>query len=513
MGWNGTYIDGINTKMSGSATGSIQQALGSSPTSQITLFNLEKSKDDRWAKYRPVVSALDKAGNQIVTIHARNGGTINAYGGTGTTPGYIGNMRDHSVTIDGVSRTFVTFCGLDVPLIAPTSSNPDTQKAMIFELAGTTNFNWRKTVCALPSEDGRFKRALDFDGYKPSAGFPIEYMENGREIDPLTSVMDVGARYAETNDDYRVFPGDLGKYYFNDALVWAAVLRRKASGGSTWYYSDILYQDENGHSFKMSDYVSEYSPYRGWVSIRVPNSYYFNHRGDTLQICMIGYVPSTGYAILLPSDGGVGTTNPVTWTIASSTINDPLLKLTFDISAGKWGRSSTVPGSLANMIAFPQGIPGATLQSSKGLYASGTASSLFFSVTFTNPTSSAITIPTGKLVFDVSRFNPVTWAADQTTRQNPVYYNAPGGSTITSINVPANGSVTIYVSIGNIWQGITADTTTNYADMMGLKIVHLDYQQSFYQKGSAMFFAKNTGASGWNFNCSWDENENRMKIV
>ena len=512
MGWNGTYIDGINTKIAGSATGSIQQALGSSSTSQIALFNLEKSKDDRWAKYRPVVSVTDRAGNPIVSINAYAGGTINAYGGTGTTPGYIGNMREYSRTVSGASRKYVTFCGLDVPIVesaSRTSSGSYPGVEDIFARTGQADYNWSKTICTLPSEAGTYRRALDFNGYKPLATFPLEYAQTGQEIDPRTSTMYAAGRHADAAslDSLRLFVGDLAKYYFDDRLVWAAAVARIHSGNTTYY--PLIYQDENGHTLKMSDVASEYSMINGWALLPVPSSYYRDHNGDTLKVCIFGYDPTNDVAVLLPSAGGSTTTNPTIYTIAQSSVTDVLSLLSFNLENEKWGRAySTTTES------FPTGYLGYTLTEGTGIYAYGTYTSFMFSITFTNRTGSSLVLNLGRLAFDVGIYGYSSgdyYQVKTTTRRNATYYDStgtviPSGS--YSKTISNNSSLKIYVYFSNLWEGLNSSyiiQSGSYVNLMGVNIVNLDFPTKSYTGGGAMFFAKyeNQGQT-WKFNWAWD---------
>ena len=504
--------------------GDLQRAFGSSSLSQTTLFGIEEafdlgaSKDDRWARYRRVRSAVDKAGNTISQIHAYAGGTINAIGGTATTPGYLGNMREHSKTIDGVSRTFITAWGLDIPIIAPTASDPTSQLATINSLTGKTNFNWAKSKF----ENGPLRK-WDFDGYKPGASFPLEYGQDGVQMDCQTDSMDVGVRYPEVDDPLRIFLGDMSTYFFNDKMVWGAVVSRHFSGETREYYANnaILYQDANGHSFKMSDYVSQYSPYRGWVTIRVPRTFHYNVRDAVYTISIVGYIPPNsgtgkdGYAFLLPSNPSVaGQKNPINITSSSGSIDDPLLKLTFDMSAGKFGKAVDNPNSDTNMKPIPTGIPGLTLtpNPAQGVY---TTSTFAFYITFTNSTNSSIALNLNYIAFDVTRYDPTNFQPLHTERASAAFYSSH--STASGISgsqtIAAGGSLKVYVSIANIWTNQGHDSTTYGVDIFNVKIVNTQYPNSSYSKPVAMFFAKYSTPSSWFFNCQWDATNNTMKIV
>ena len=524
MGWNGTYIDGIDVKTNSGATGSIQQAVQSSSVKQSEIFTTEAAKDDRWAKYRPVVSALDYSDNPIITInaygnHGVGGGTIKAKGAGGSNiPGHIGNMVTFPRTISGTSRSFITFCGLDVPLIPPMTDPKDQVKA-ILDLTGTTNFNWSKTVAAqnnVASEDGRYKRAQDLNGYKPTADFPIEYRKNGEDIDYHADPLEVGVRYVPNKDPLRLFPGDLGQYFasFADKLVWGAAVSKKDPNGSTVYYHEgVLYKDANGNSHKMSVYDPSGS-YEGWVGILITRAFYYGGTWD-LNIAICGYIPPSsgtgldGYAILLPSiAGGATTVNPIKWNIKQLVLNDPLQRLSFDVSAGLWGKAYNNPNTDGSMKAFPQGIPGYTLQTCQGLYSGST---FCFSLKFTNSTNSAVTLNYSNIVFDVTMYDSATFQPKHTERIAPTYYASHSGGSPTN-SVGANSSLTVYVSLGNIWAGQTADTTSGYADMFGIQIKNTSYPNSVYPRPSAMFFAKKSDMTAWFFNCSWNSTANRMEI-
>lgn len=502
--------------------GDLQRAFGSSSLSQTTLFGIEEafdlgaSKDDRWARYRRVRSAVDKLNNPIGQIHAYAGGTINAIGGTSNTPGYLGNMRDHYKTINGVSRRFITAWGLDIPVVAPTS-DPVVQLQTIVALSGQADFNWPKSKF----ENGPLRK-WDFDGYKPSAGFPLEYGRDGVEFDYQAATMDVGVRHPEVDDPLRIFLGDMSTYFFNSKMVWGAVVSRHFRGESTEYYANraILYQDANGHSFKVSDYVSEYSPYRGWAAIRVPYSFHYNVRDAVYTICIVGYIPANsgtsfdGYAFLLPSGSGAGQKNPITMTSSASTINDPLNKLTFDMSTCLFGKAVNNPSTDGNMKPFPTGIPGYTLypDPAQGVY---TTSTFCFKVTFTNNTSSTVVLNLGNIAFDITRYDPATFDILHTERIAPVFYSSHSTtSTITgNQSISAGSSLSVYVSIGNIWTNQGHDSSTNYVDIFTVRIVNTSFPNSTYPRPQGMFFAKYNTPSSWYFNCQWDDTAYKMKIV
>ena len=514
MGWNGTYINGIDTKMNSGKTGSIQQAVQSNSVKQSEVFTAEAAKDDRWAKYRPVVSVTDKAGNPIITINAYGGGTINAYGGTSTTPGYIGNMRDYTRTVSGASRKYITFCGLDVPVVeaaSRTSSGPTYPGVEdIFARTGQADYNWSKTICTLASEAGTYKRAQDLNGYKPTATFPLEYAQTGQQIDPRTSVMYAAGRHADaaSADSLRLFVGDLAKYYFSERLVWAAAVARVHSGNTTYY--PLIYQDENGHTLKMSDVASEYSMMNGWALLPVPSSYYRDHNGDTLKVCIFGYDPTNDLAVLLPSAGGSTTTNPAIYTIAQSSATDVLSLLSFNLENEKWGRAySTTTES------FPTGYLGYTLTDGTGIYAYGSYSSFMFSITFTNRTGSNQVLNLGRLAFDVGIYGYSSsdyYQVKTTTRRSATYYDSNGTliqSSAYSKTINNNSSLKIYVNFSNLWEGLSSSyiiQSGSYVNLMGVSIANLDFPTTSYSGGGAMFFAKyeNQGANTWKFNWTWD---------
>lgn len=524
MAWDGTKITNMGEAIKANGQGDLQLAFGSSSLSQTTLFNTEDAfdlgaaKDDRWARYRRVRSATDKAGNAIIQIHAYGGGTINAIGGPANTPGYLGNMREYSKTIGGVSRTFISVWGLEIPIIAPTASDPTGQLNTIRTLTGTTGFNWPKSKF----ENGPLRK-WDLDGYEPGASFPLEYGQDGVEFDLQTASMDVGARYPEVADPLRIFLGDMSTYFFNDKMVWGAVVSRHFRNASTEYYANnaILYTDANGHSFKMSDYVSPYSPYRGWVTIRVPQSFHYNVADSIYTVCIVGYIPAgsgtgkDGYAFLLPSNPSVaGQKNPITLTSSSGAINDPLLKLTFDMSAGKFGKAIDNPNADTSMKPIPTGVPGYSLSPNpaQGVY---TTSTFAFYVTFTNGTSSSVVLNLNTIAFDVTRFDPATFQPLHTERASAAFYSSHSTTSGISGNrtIAAGGSLKVYVSIANIWANQGHDSTANYADIFNIKIVNTSFPNSTYSQPVAMFFAKYNTPSSWFFNCQWDATANRMKIV
>ena len=76
MAWDGTKITNMGEAIKANGQGDLQLAFGSSSLSQTTLFGIEEAfdlgaaKDDRWARYRRVRSAVDKVGNSIGQIHA-----------------------------------------------------------------------------------------------------------------------------------------------------------------------------------------------------------------------------------------------------------------------------------------------------------------------------------------------------------------------------------------------------------------------------------------------------------
>ena len=481
MGWNGTIIDGINTKMSGSATGSIQQALGSSSTSHATLFSLEKSKDDRWARYRPVQSVTDKAGNPIITIHARAGGTINAYGGTATTPGYIGNMRAFS------NNTFVTFCGLDIPIVAPGNN----QVSDIITNTGKSGYNWAKTVCTLPTEAGTMLRALDFDGYKPTASFPLEYGPTGYNMS-ASSVALFGGRHADADkeDLYRIFVGDFATYFTNSKMVWALAV--KVVKGGTTRYSSVLYTDANSHTFLMSQRVPTYSPQYGYSSILVPKALYEDMSGGTMTVAICGYVPPSsgtgwdGYAFLLPSAGGTTTTNPKTVNlIASST--DPMANLTFNLSAGKWGlNTSTAAGKL---VAFPTGMPYPTTTA----YGIPTSSTIIFSVTFSNTSGSTVTLTTSSISFRLATYDMATMTQSAWKSFSASAYTWNGSSyasASSTISISNNGSATYYFALSGLWSQLTPESASGYATLVMMELRY-GSNTTVYTNNSAYFYATN----------------------
>lgn len=482
MGWNGTIIDGINTKIAGNATGSIQQALGSSSTSQQALFDVEKTKDDRWARYRPVQSVTDKAGNPINTIHARAGGTINAYGGTATIPGYIGNMRAFS------NNAFVTFCGLDIPTVA----SGNNQVSDILTKTGQSGYNWPKTTCTLASEAGTTLRALDFDGYKPTASFPLEYGPTGYN-QSASSVALFGGRHADASkeDLYRIFVGDFAHYFLNDKLVWALAV--KVVKGGTTRYSSILYTDANSHTFPMNQRVPTYSPTPdGYSSILVPKTLYQDMSGGTMTVAICGYVPPSsgtgwdGYAFLLPSAGGSTTTNPKTINLIAST-TDPMANLTFNLSAGKWGlNTSTASGKL---VAFPTGMPYPTTTA----YGIPTSSTIIFSVSFSNTSGSTVTLTTSSISFRLATYDMATMTQSAWKTFSASTYTWNGSQYVTAsstIQISNNGSATYYFALSGLWSQLTPESASGYATLVMMELRY-GSNTTVYTNNSAYFYATN----------------------
>ena len=456
----------------------------------------------KWPKYKPM------RGMNNVTIWQRHGDLYNGYASK------LGYMGVRNTTIGGVSAIVLTAFGMDIPMIASASANIDK----IISYTGATNWNWSKTSAF----SWYYYRMLDFDGFKPSASFPLEYGSNNQQFDPATTSIGAGGRHLDAvqEDVYRVFVGDLAQF-FNNKVVWGAVTQIKDRNGNNPYTSSICYTNANGQSCYLHEVMPEHGYYNGYADINIPlgaklsNLGGINYSGGSGKIYVFGYIPPSsgtgydGYAILLPSNGGSETSNPKSFTINTSSVTDSLAQLSFNLANEAWGRAYSTTTE-----PFPTGYLGYTLTDGTGIYAYGSYSSFMFSITFTNRSGSNQVLNLGRLAFDVSIYGYSSsdyYQVKTTTRRSATYYDSSGTliqSSAYSKTINNNSSLKIYVNFGNLWEGLTAsyyNNTGSYAVLMGVEIANLDNPTNHYSGGAAQFFAKyeNQGNT-WKFNWTWN---------
>lgn len=454
--------------------GDISNAVGNSSLDIGTLVQATDTSV-KWPKYKPM-RGMDDPG-----VWQRRG---DLYGGYASRIGYKGIEQG---TIGGVSATILHAFGMDIPMIDPGSSIQN-QVTRIIQYTGANNWNWSKNS----SFSWHWYRMLDFDGYKPSASFPLEFGPSGYSAAASTDPFLVGGRHKDaiTVDDYRLFVGDLAAI-FSDKLVWGAAVR-VVSGGTTRY--GIYYTGEDGTTtYKMSARSSSSSTY-GYSSIRIPKALYSDMAGGTMTVAIIGYLPPSsgsgydGYAILLPNNGGTDTTNPKTISIVASS-TDPMANLTFNLSAGKWGlNTSTAAGKL---VAFPTGMPYPTTTA----YGIPTSSTIIFSVTFSNTSGSNVTLTTSSISFRLATYDmaTMTQSAWKTFSASAYTWNASLSrydSASSTIQISNGGSATYYFALSGLWSQLTPESASGYATMVMMELRY-GSNTTVYTNNSAYFYATN----------------------
>lgn len=473
--------------------GDISNAVGSSSLDIGTLVQATDTSV-KWPKYKPMRGMND------LDVWQKRGDLYNGF------PSKLGYMGVRLTTIGGVSAQVLTAFGMDIPMISSAASNIDK----IISYTGATNWNWSKNS----SFSWYWYRMLDFDGYKPSASFPIEYGSNNQEIDPAATSLWGGGRHLDAvqEDIYRLFIGDIGQF-FNNKVVWGAVAQIKNSTNTQTYTSGIVYTNADGDVCYLHEVMPEHGQLYGYsdVFINLGSSLSnLGYSGGSGKVYTFGYIPPNsgtgydGYAILLPSAGGADTSNPRSFTISSSSVTDNLAQLSFNLVAGVWGRTWSGASEI-----FLTGLPGYFLTDGTGLYAMGTAISLAFSVTFTNRSNNSVNLNLNRLAWDVSiaSYGSSDYGQVKTsTRRSATYYR--NGSSVSSLSLASGASATIYVVFSNLWEGLTAsyyNNTGNYAVWMGIEIANLDNPTHHYSGGTTQLFAKyeNPGTA-WKFNWSWD---------
>lgn len=450
------YMNDSNAETFNTLKKQLAGVMGSSSTDLEDLC--VSSLANKWAarRARPIKDAY---GNDV-KFNAYTEARVYTNEYTGTNMNRVGDMGNVKlVNRDANGGGYIQAMGFDIPYVDGVQvGSYEGLSTIISRIADMKNsgsaYNWPVTPW---SREGGYKRIRDFDDYNHKAVFPFRYTINATTV-YLDGSVEVSWSFYQYNENVNIM--DLFKYAFGDACVFAAVV---ATEGSS--------------NFNLVASTQPMSQGAGWFNIS--NSIIQANRLKRIYAYFVAFDSAKKRAILLPYDSTYP--NPLSFTVSEYVSTDILTKLKWPLisdtaNTDTFGYDNNT--GAANMIPLRQASPsGGAVYSG---YAPVTTGSFIFSVTLSNPTSSAITFAVDNLRVFVNKLN--TSSANVNLGKPTVYNSSMTNISGTNVTIAANGTLKLYLKVSNIWAGgtPTASDSTLRNIVFGIKYYASQYENYGY---------------------------------